>query len=94
MLGYQDHFQITIKIAATTVLLMGIFGGLGYYIDKKIETYPILFIAGLVISFPIIQIVIYKMTRALIKDTSNGAKAKLALSKKNVSKGNTTSKNN
>ena len=85
MLGYQDHFQITIKVAATTILLMGIFGGLGYYIDKKIDTFPILFVAGLVISFPIIQIVVYKMGKALIKqrgDTSNGAKAKLALSKK------------
>ena len=68
MLGYRDHFQITIKVAATTILLMGFFGGLGYYIDKKIDTFPILFIIGLVISFPIIQIVIYKQTRALIKD--------------------------
>ncbi len=69
MLGYRDHFQITIKVAATTILLMGFFGGLGHYIDKKIDTFPILFIIGLVISFPIIQIVIYKQTKALLKDT-------------------------
>lgn len=82
MLGYQDHFQITIKVAATTILLMGFFGGLGYYIDKEIGTFPILFIVGLVISFPIIQIVIYKQTKALLKHTEQSG----VQTKKNIPK--------
>lgn len=71
ILGFRDHFQITIKIAFTTIGLMALFGGTGYYIDKKIDTFPILFIIGLVIAFPLIQILVYKQTKALIKDKSD-----------------------
>lgn len=70
ILNYRDHFQITMKIAFTTIGMMALFGGGGYYIDKKIDTFPILFIIGLVISFPLIQILVYKQTKGLIKDKS------------------------
>ncbi len=64
------------KIAFTTIGLMALFGGTGYYIDKKIDTFPILFIIGLVISFPLIQILVYKQTKGLI-NSSEGSKSEL-----------------
>ena len=66
-LSYRDHFQIAIKIAITTVGTSGFFGGTGYFLDKKIGTFPILMIVGLVISFPLIQILVYKQTKSLIQ---------------------------
>lgn len=68
-LSYRDHFQITLKVAFTTVALMAIFGGSGYFLDKKLDTFPILLIVGLVISFPLIQILIYKQTKNLLKNS-------------------------
>lgn len=84
-LSYRDHFQITLKVAFTTVALMAIFGGSGYFLDKKIDTFPILLIVGLVISFPLIQILIYKQTKNLLKRTEQSE----VRSKKKVSEGNT-----
>lgn len=58
---------------------MALFGGGGYYIDKKIGTFPILFIIGLVISFPLIQILVYKQTKGLI----NSSEGSIGKKKKN-----------
>lgn len=70
-LSYRDHFEISIKIAATTVFTIAFFGGLGYFLDKKIGSFPTLFIIGLGISFVLMQILVYKQAKALIKNKTN-----------------------
>lgn len=87
VLSYRDHFQITLKVAFTTIGLMAIFGGGGYFLDKKFDIFPTLLIAGLVISFPIIQILIYKQTKNLVKRTEPRTEQSEVRSKKNVSEG-------
>jgi F0F1-type ATP synthase assembly protein I len=52
--------QITIRVLLITVLIVVVFTGLGYMIDKFLNTKPLGMIAGLLIGFPTTQFVIYK----------------------------------
>jgi F0F1-type ATP synthase assembly protein I len=57
---FSEHYKITFRVIAITISTMAILAGGGYLIDKQLETYPTIFIIGLVLAFPITQLVIYK----------------------------------
>ncbi len=54
--------RLTIFLHSTgyTLVCLGLLAGGGYFIDEKLGTQPILFIAGLVISFPLSMFILYK----------------------------------
>lgn len=56
---FQEHFKITFRVIGITVGLMALLGGGGYLLDQQLGTYPFIFIGGLIIAFPVIQVVIY-----------------------------------
>jgi len=57
--GLAEHFQITWRVATITLLSIVIFGGGGWMLDKWIGTFPLFMIIGMVISYPVAQILIY-----------------------------------
>lgn len=73
-LMFQGHLAITIRVIGLTLSVMTIFGYGGYLLDQKFDTQPILLIVGLVIGFPVLQLLIYrtftKMTGKLREDES------------------------
>ncbi len=50
-----------------TLIVIGIFGGIGYYLDLRFGTSPKILIASIVISYPITQIVLLKKIRKFAK---------------------------
>jgi hypothetical protein len=57
--GLADHFQITWRVATITLLSIVIFGGGGWMLDKLFNIFPALMITGMVISYPVAQVLIY-----------------------------------
>jgi F0F1-type ATP synthase assembly protein I len=57
--GLADHFQITWRVASITLLSIAVFGGGGWMLDNWIGKFPLFMIIGMVISYPIAQILIY-----------------------------------
>lgn len=57
--GLSEHFQITWRVATITLLSIVVFGGGGWLLDKWIRTFPLFMIIGMVISYPVAQILIY-----------------------------------
>ena len=57
--GLSEHFQITWRVATITLLSIVIFGGGGWMLDKLFNTFPTLMIIGMVVSYPVAQVLIY-----------------------------------
>jgi len=57
--GLADHFQITWRVATITLLSIVVFGGGGWMLDKLFNIFPTLMIIGMVISYPVAQVLIY-----------------------------------
>ncbi len=57
--------RMTVLLTATsyTVGTIAVLGGLGYWIDSQFGTKPMAFIIGLVVAFPLSQIMVYKKTK-------------------------------
>jgi F0F1-type ATP synthase assembly protein I len=56
----KNHLQITFRVLLITVLTIGILTGLGFWLDTIFDTKPLGMVIGLVIGFPVTQVVIYK----------------------------------
>ncbi len=54
--------RITIFLHATgyTIVNVAVISGLGYLLDQQLGTFPGFFITGLVLSFPLTMVLIYK----------------------------------
>lgn len=63
-------FQVT----AYTVSTMFVLGGGGYLLDQQLGTYPALFMIGLIVSFPLIQFLLYKKFKQFAKKQLNKKK--------------------
>lgn len=57
---FSEHYKITFRVIAITISTMAILAGGGYLLDQQLGTYPTAFIVGLVLAFPVTQLVIYK----------------------------------
>lgn len=56
----KSHLQITIRVILITISIVGFAVVIGLSLDKYFDTSPIGLILGVVLSFPLTQIVIYK----------------------------------
>lgn len=70
----SSRIAVFVQVSFITLFTMGLFGGGGFLLDRYLETSPILFIVGLVLSFPLAQVAIYRKVRALTKSKLNSAK--------------------
>jgi len=76
-LMFSEHFRVTITVVASSLLCIGLFGGGGYLIDQSLGTYPGFMIAGVLVSFPFSQYLIYRWvhknyTPSLINKSKDG----------------------
>lgn len=67
----QTRLSVFGQATFITLLIMLIFGGGGYFIDKKIGTFPGLFITGIVIAFPVTQFYLYRKIKKFAQDKVN-----------------------
>ena len=51
------------QVTAYTIIIIAVVAGGGYLLDQQFDTFPALFITGLVIGFPLTQLVIYKKVK-------------------------------
>lgn len=51
-----------------TITIIGIFGGLGYYLDQKFDSSPKILIIAIAISWPITQFILYKKFKQYAKN--------------------------
>lgn len=61
--------RITIFLQSTfiTIAAIAIIGGGAYVLDKRLGTFPILFIIGLVIAYPLTQVYLFKKFKGYAK---------------------------
>ncbi|PKL36892.1 hypothetical protein CVV38_03285 [Candidatus Peregrinibacteria bacterium HGW-Peregrinibacteria-1] len=64
----ENKLQVLLSSTAYTLIIIAILGGLGYIADEHLGTKPALFIAGLIMGYPITQAIIYKkMSKLKVK---------------------------
>ena len=62
-LMFSQHFRVSIMVALITVTVMGGLSFLGYQLDAVYQTKPAFLIVGLVMAFPLSQLVVYKWVK-------------------------------
>jgi len=61
----KRRLRVLLNAASYTVGNVIIFGGIGYLLDKKFDTAPVLLIIGVVISYPLTQYLLYRKVRKI-----------------------------
>ena len=64
------HFELMWRVILITVSIMGILGGMGYVLDKTFGKFPLFMTSGLLLSYPLVQIIVYKVFKKLSKNKS------------------------
>lgn len=59
-LMFQKHYQVTLMVALTTLSTIGIMSYLGHLLDVWLGFKAAFVIVGLLLSFPVSQIILYK----------------------------------
>ena len=62
-------FGLAIIVSLASI---AIFGGAGYLLDLKMGTKPLLLLVGIVISFPVTQLILAKLVKKLTKQPLYG----------------------
>lgn len=57
---FSGHYRVSIMVALISIGFIVLFGFIGFQLDILLGSKPILMLLGLVISFPVSQIVLYK----------------------------------
>jgi len=60
----QSRLAVFLNATWMTIASVFIFAGTGYWLDQVLGTFPAIFITGLVVAFPLTQIMIYKKFRS------------------------------
>lgn len=55
----KKRIRVFIGSTVFTILMIALFGGLGYWLDQRWDTTPKTFIAGIILSYPVTQICFY-----------------------------------
>lgn len=64
----SSRINVFLQSAFITLIAIGIFGGGGYALDKYLDTFPVLFIIGLAVSYPLTQIYLFRKLKSYAKD--------------------------
>lgn len=59
----NSRVSVFLQSVFQTIITIGILGGLGYYMDKLLKTWPLFFIIGVVLAYPLTQIYLLKKIR-------------------------------
>lgn len=69
---FARRLKIYLRVAAITITTVGIFGGLGYFLDLKFGKNHTFLLIGLIISYPITMTITYKVFKKISLSKSNG----------------------
>ncbi len=64
---FSKHWLITYRVMIVTLGTIAAFGIGGYYLDTLLNTKPFWLITGVVISYPIAQLILYKVFKKITK---------------------------
>lgn len=56
----ESRVTVFLQSTAITIVAIALIGGGGYALDKFLGTFPLLFIIGIVIAYPITQVYLFK----------------------------------
>ncbi len=56
----STRISVFMQVTGYTIGMIAITAGGGYYLDQYLDTFPTLFIIGLVVGFPLTQLLIFK----------------------------------
>ena len=62
-----NHIRRFSIVIATTVTIIAVFVGIGYWLDTKLDTKPWILIVAVVLSFPVTQFALYKKMKEYSK---------------------------
>ncbi|EKD93872.1 MAG: hypothetical protein ACD_28C00035G0009 [uncultured bacterium] len=63
----KKRVQVFVYASMFTLVMIAITGGIGYLLDQQLNTSPVFLVIGLVIGYPITQLMLYKKYKAAIK---------------------------
>lgn len=66
-LMYEDHLQISWRAISTTLVTILLLGGGGYLLDQAMNSGIFFLITGLVASYPLSMLIIYKVFKKITK---------------------------
>lgn len=72
----KNHIQITIRVILITVSCIGLAVVAGLAFDKQFQTSPLGLITGVVLGFPLTQVVIYKKFKSFPENLKENKDAK------------------
>lgn len=55
----KKRIQVFFLSTLFTILMIALFGGIGYWLDQRWDTYPKIFIAWIILSYPTTQACLY-----------------------------------
>lgn len=64
----ESRISVFLQSTFITIAAIAILGGGGYALDKWLGTFPVLFIIGLAIGYPLTQIYLFKKFKGYAKD--------------------------
>ncbi len=74
--------SVFIQTVIYTLASIAIFGALGYYLDQKLETSPVILIVAVVVSYPFTQFILFRRLRRFAREKVQKAAIKKAPLKK------------
>lgn len=64
----DNRIKIFLLSTGYTIIIVGIIAVSGYYLDHYFETWPTIFIASLIVGYPLSQFLIYQKFRSFAKN--------------------------
>lgn len=62
-LMFSEHARVSAMVAVITILSIGLIAGGGYLLDQQFDTGPLFLIIGMVASFPLSQLIIFRWVK-------------------------------
>ncbi len=62
-LMFSQHFRVTLMVALISITMIALFSGSGYLLDIQLDTEPLFLLIGVVISFPLSQLAVYRWVK-------------------------------
>lgn len=63
----KSRLAVFAQATSYTISILLVFGFVSYYIDKKLGTFPVIFIIGLAIAYPLTQFLLFKKVKQFAK---------------------------
>ncbi len=63
----KSRLAVFTQATSYTIGILLVFGFVSYYIDKKLGTFPVIFIIGLAIAYPLTQFLLFKKVKQFAK---------------------------